>query len=143
MGRGDFVNQHSASKRILQAVVSGAVLLLSASMWAADAAPATSRASLELQEPVKVAGTQLQSGKYRVEWTGTGEQVDVKIYRGNKEVISTHARLLKDNTTYDHVSYSTGENGVPVLTQISFSKQKCALRLDNESSSADAQRAAK
>ena len=137
------MNQHSASKRILLALVSAAVLLLSASMWAADATPATSRASLELQSPATVAGTQLQSGKYRVEWTGTGDQVDVKIYRGNKEVISTHARLLKNDTTYDHVSYSTGEKGVPVLTQMSFSKQKCALRLDNNSGSADAQRAAK
>ena len=133
----------SGSKRILKVMVPTAVLLLSVSAWAADAASPTSRASLELQDPMMVAGTQLQSGKYRVEWTGSGEQVEVKIYRGSKEVVSTHAQLLKDDTAYDHLSYSVGDTGSRVLTQLSFGKQKCALRLDNGSNASAAERAAK
>jgi len=133
----------SGSKRTFRAVVPAVMLLVSASLWAAHATPASSRGSLELSDPVNVAGTQLQSGKYRVEWAGTGDQVEVKIYRGNKAVVSTHARLLKEDTPYDHVNYSAGENGTKVLTQISFSKQKCALRLENESISPAPERAAK
>ena len=133
----------SGSKRILKAIVPTVVLLLSVSAWAADAASSTSRASLELRDPMTVAGTQLQSGKYRVEWTGSGEQVEVKIYRGSKEVVSTRAQLLKNDTSYDHVSYSMGDKGSRVLTQLYFGKQKCALRLDNEASTSAAQRAAK
>lgn len=133
----------SGSNRILKMIVPTVALLLSVSAWAADAAPSTSRASLELQDPMTVAGTQLQSGKYRVEWTGSGEQVQVKIYRGNKEVVSTHAQLLKDDTSYDHISYSMGDKGSRVLTQVYFGKQKCALRLDNGSSTSAAERAAK
>ena len=132
----------SGSKRILKAIVPTVVLLLSVSAWAADAA-SPSRASLELGDPMTVAGTQLQSGKYRGEWTGSGDQVEVKIYRGSKEVVATHAQLLKDDASYDHVSYSMGDKGSRVLTQLYFSKQKCALRLDNESSTSAAQRAAK
>ena len=137
------MSQFSRSKRILKVIVPAVAILLSVSAWAADAAPPVSRASLELQSPVNVAGTTLQSGKYRVEWTGAGEQVEVKIYRGNKEVVSTHARLLKDDTGYDNLSYTSGEKGETVVTQISFAKQKCALRLENASSGSDAQRAAK
>ena len=133
----------SGSKRILKVIVPTVVLLLSVSAWAADAATTTSRASLELQDPMTVAGTQLQRGKYRVEWTGSGDQVEVKIYRGSKEVVATHAQVLKDDASYDHVSYSMGDKGSRVLTQLFFSKQKCALRLDNESSTSVAQRAAK
>ncbi len=134
---------YSKSNRIWSITVPALALLFSVTAWAADAPPAANRATLELQSPVNVAGTQLQSGKYRDEWTGTGEQVDVKIYRGNKEVVSTHARLLKDDTGYDHLSYTSGEKGAAVVTQLSFAKQKCALRLDNGSGSSEAQQAAK
>ena len=135
--------RHSSVKRILHAVAAAMVLLVSSSMWAADATPSAGRGYLELQSPVNVAGTQLQSGKYRVEWTGPADQVEVKIYSGSKAVVSTHARLVNDNPSYDHLGYTAGENGTKSLTQISFGKQKCSLRLENESTNSDAQRAAK
>ena len=133
----------SGSKRMLKMIVPTIVLLVSVSAWAADATASTSRATLQLQDPMTVAGTQLQSGKYRVEWTGSGEQVEVKIYRGNKEVVATHAQLLKDDTSYDHLSYSVADKGTRVLTQLYFGKQKCALRLDSGSNASAAERAAK
>lgn len=133
---------HSVSRRILHAVVPAVALLLSTTMWAADATPSAGRASIELSEPVKVAGTQLQNGKYRVEWSGAGDQVEVKIYRGKNEVVSTHARLIKDESYTDLFYIRAGENGARILDRISFSKQKCALQLENDSNT-DAQRAAK
>ena len=97
---------------------------------------------MELQFPVTVAGTQLQTGKYQVEWTGTGDQVQVKIYSKSKEVVSTQAGLVKDRDSYDHLSYNTAENGTKSLTQISFGKQKCSLHFDDKATNSDA-RAAK
>ncbi len=135
--------RYSGSKRIMLALVSAVVLLLSASVWAADPAPSARRASMELPYAASVAGTQLQTGKYRVEWTGTGDQVEVKIYRGDKALVSTHARLVKDDKPYDCVSYTDGENGAKVLSQISFGKEKYTLRLNNEPTSSDTERAAK
>lgn len=135
--------KHSSAKRILQAVIPAVALLLSASLWAADAASSQGRGSMDIDSPVNVAGTQLQSGKYRVEWAGTGDQVEVKIFKGSKLAVSTHASLMEDRTSYDHVSYGTAENGTKSLTQIFFGKEKCSLRLENGASARDGQQAAK
>ncbi len=135
--------RYSSAKRILPTVAAATILVISANAWAADAKSPAGRGSMELQSPVSVAGTQLQSGKYRVEWTGTGDEVEVKIYSGNKAVVSTHASLMKNGTWYDHVSYATAGDGTKWLTQISFGKQKCSLRFDDKSTGSDTQQAAK
>ena len=134
---------NSSSKRIFLTIATALVLLVSTMGWAADATATAGKGSLQLQDPVKVGGTQLQSGKYRVEWTGTGDQVEVKIYSGTQAVVSTHARLLKAEKDYDYLTYTPGEVGTRSLIQISYAKQKCALRLEDQPVSADAQRAAK
>ncbi|HZR64571.1 MAG TPA: hypothetical protein VFA85_05440 [Terriglobales bacterium] len=135
--------RHSKLKRIVLALLSAAMLSLSPALWAADSAPSVNRGSMELPFPVNVAGTQLQTGKYRVEWTGNGDQVNVKIYSRGKQVASTPATLVKDHTWYDHLAYSTDEKGTKSLEQISFGKQKCSLHLQDKSASTDPQRAAK
>ncbi len=118
-----------------------AALLLPASAWAADNA-ASGKGSMELQQPTTVGGTQLPSGKYRVEWAANGDKVDVKIYSGAKEVATTTARLVKaDGALYNHISVITDEKGAKSLTQISFSKQKSSLRLGDLP--AEAEQAAK
>jgi len=106
-----------------------AALLFAASAWAADNT-APGKGSMELQQPTTVGGTQLPSGKYRVEWTANGDKADVKIYSGSKEVATTTARLVKaDAASYNHISFITDERGARSLAQIWFSKQKSALRL--------------
>ena len=119
-----------------------AALLLSTAAWAADKT-AASQGSMELQQPTSLAGTQLAAGKYRVQWAAaSGETVDVKVYRGDKEVASTTAQLVKvDAVPYNHVSFLTDDKGARSLTQISFAKQKVALRLGEAASAAE--RAAK
>jgi hypothetical protein len=129
-------------KTILQAILVTAVMLTT-SAWAADKAPTLTKGNMELQQPTNVAGTQLASGKYRIEWTGTGDQVDIKIFRGSKEMVSTRARIVKvDAAPCDLVSFTTDEKGARSLTQISFSKQKFALRIES-SPVAQAEQAAK
>ena len=132
--------KHLNLKRNLAGILLAA-LLLTASAWAADN-PAPGKGSLELQQPTTVGGTQLPSGKYRVEWTPNGDKVDVKIYSGSKEVATTTARLVKaDGAAYNNISFITDEKGARSLTQISFSKQKSALRLGDLP--AEAEQAAK
>ncbi len=128
------------SKRTLPGIVIAA-LLLTASAWAADGAT-PGNGSLELQQPTTVGGTQLPAGKYRVEWTANGEKVDVKIYSGSKEVATTTARVVKAPIApYNQISFTTNEKGGRSLTQISFKKQKSALRLGDLP--AEAEQAAK
>lgn len=132
--------KHLNSKRNFLAVV--AALLLTASAWAVDNA-ASGKSSIVLRQPASVAGTQLASGKYQVEWTANGEMANVKFFRGGKEVASTPARLTKfDPSPNDTVSMATDDKGAKSLTQISFGKLRLALRLGNEADAA-AQRAAK
>jgi hypothetical protein len=120
--------------KTLQAILVAAVML-TASSWAADNAPALTKRHMDLQQPTNVAGTQLASGKYCIEWTGAGDQVDIKNFRGSKEVVATRARIVKvDAAPYDHVSFTTGEKGARSLIQISFSKQKFALRIESSPS---------
>lgn len=119
-----------------------ACVLLTAGAWAADNA-APSQGTMELQQPTSLAGTQLAAGKYRVQWAATsGDTVDVKVFRGKEEVASTTAQLVKvDAVPYNHVSFLTDDKGARSLTQISFAKQKLALRLGD--APAAAERAAK
>ena len=137
------MNTNSASKRILLTIAAALVLATSSIGWAADATPSAGRGVLQLSDPVKVAGTQLQSGKYRVEWAGAGDQVEVKIYSGTQAVVSTHARLVKADKDYDYLTYTPGAVGTRSLIQISYAKQKCALQLEDQSANTGAQRAAK
>ena len=128
------------SKRNLPGILIAA-LLLTASAWAADNA-APGNGSLELQQPTTVGGTQLSAGKYRVEWTQNGDKADVRIYSGSKEVATTTARLVNGAASpYNQISFTTNEKGGRSLTQISFKKQKSALRLGDLP--AEAEQAAK
>ena len=122
------------SKRNVMLLLTTA-LLLTTSVWAADKT-SPSQGSMELQQPSSFAGTQLSAGKYRVQWTpASGDVVDVKVFRGDKEVVSTNAQLVKaDAASYNNVSYVTDDKGARSLTQISFAKQKFALHLGNSAS---------
>lgn len=129
--------RHFSSKRKFVFLLTAA-LLVTAGAWAGDKA-APSEGVMELQQPSRVAGTQIPAGKYRVQWTAaSGEMVDVKVYRGNKEVASTTAQLVKvDVTLYNQVSFLTDDKGGRSLAQISFAKQKFALRLAEGGMSAE------
>ena len=134
--------KHLNSKRNFMLLLMVA-LLLTAGGWAADKA-APSEGILQLEQPCSIAGAQLPAGKYRVQWTATaGEIVDVKVYRGHQEVASTTAQLVKVGAVpYSNISYLTDDKGARSLTQISFAKQKFALRLGDRAS-AGAERAAR
>ena len=119
----------SSIQRKLQAILCALVLLSTTASFASDPAPAPRHGSLQLDYPATVAGTQLQAGKYRVEWTGTGDQVQVTFYLGNKAVVSTSAQAQANTGNHDLVSYTAGENGSKSLTQVFFSKQKVTLTL--------------
>ena len=56
---------------------------------------AASKGGLQLQHPTNVGGKQLATGTYSVQWDGTGDQVDLKVFQGKKEVASTSAQVVK------------------------------------------------
>jgi hypothetical protein len=98
---------------------------------------AGSKGTLALQHPTSVGGKQLATGNYTVQWDGTGDQVDVKVFQGKKEVASSSAQVVKIDrpATYDQTITSTGDGGSSSLSEIRFRGKNFALRLVGEGGS--------
>jgi hypothetical protein len=53
-------------------------------------------ASVDFVQPVKVAGTQLAPGSYKLVWEGNGPEVTVSFMAGKKTVATAPAKLVND-----------------------------------------------
>ena len=115
-------------KKIAKSGFLASLLLLAISAFA------SSKGSLQLQHPTNVAGKQLATGTYTVQWDGTGDQVNLKIYQGKKEVASTSAQVVKltQPASYDQTITSAGSDGASALTEIRFRGKNFGLRLSGE-----------
>ncbi|MGA8540904.1 MAG: hypothetical protein WB566_15480 [Terriglobales bacterium] len=85
--------------------------------------------SVDVSDRVQVGSTQLNPGKYKVEWQGTGPQVEVTFLR-NGETVATVPGTLKMNdnqVTMDAVVIGTANSNVKTLQEIDFGHQKEAL----------------
>jgi hypothetical protein len=67
-----------------------AMLALPALAFAAD----KKSASVQIAQPVTVAGTQIAPGNYRLVWEGNGPDVTVTFLEGKKTVATAPARLI-------------------------------------------------
>src|SRR5262249_40055908 len=96
---------------------------------------AESKGPLELQHPTAVGDKTLASGKYVVRWEGTGDQVQLKIYKGKNVVASVPARVIQldSRAGNDSAVVSQGGNGALSLSEIRFGGKKFALRINGES----------
>ncbi|MGB7438950.1 MAG: hypothetical protein WBR26_17070 [Candidatus Acidiferrum sp.] len=117
--------------RMLLTISSAA--LLCASM--AFAGP-VNKGTLHLTDKVSVDGHMLNPGTYRVEWTGNGPEVQVKLVQGKDTVaaFSAHVGQQKANAAEDAYSAGPGPNGSPSLTQIYLAKHDVVLTVDHNSS---------
>lgn len=115
-------------------------LFLVMTVLAAGSALAANKGSLNLQHLTTVAGKQLAEGSYTVQWDGSGDQVDLKIYQGKNLVASTPAKILK-------VEHPAGSNSAVVVTnsdktyslsEIRFAGKKIALGIMSDGSSSGA-----
>ena len=129
----------------MKAVNSLKCMFLAGVVLTAAVALASNKGTLELQHPTSVAGTQLASGVYSVQWDGTGDQVQVKIMKGKNAVATTTARVVKVDRPMPHDAAVTTTNGdgSSSLSQIVFGGKKFALELSNEGGSSGASGAAR
>jgi len=133
------VNAALNSKTSLKGVLLAVVVLLAGSAWAA------SKGSMDLQGPANLAGTQLKSGAYTVQWEGTGDQVQLKIYQGKKQVASTSANLvtLDKPSQFDQVVLQRNDDGTVTITRINFGKKNFALEINSDGGGSGAAGAAR
>jgi hypothetical protein len=108
-------------------------ILLLAMVLAGGRALASSKGSLELPQAATIAGQKLASGSYTVRWEGAGDQVQLKIYQGNKVVASTAARVVKVEhpIASDSAVLEANPDGTSAISEIRFGRKKYVLRIVN------------
>jgi hypothetical protein len=69
-----------------------------------------------------------------VQWEGTGDQVQLKIYQGKKEVASTAARVvtLDKPMQHDATLLRRNDDGTLTVTRINFGKKSYALEISGD-----------
>jgi hypothetical protein len=107
-------------------------LLLGSALLSATNAIAENRGTLHVSSPEMLAGERLTPGDYTVRWEGAGPDVQLRIMRGAKVLVSVPARIVPlDNASpSDSVVIQIYGNGVRSVSQISFSGQKVALQIE-------------
>jgi hypothetical protein len=103
-------------KSKLSIALCGAALLLSSAAFAGD----SNKATLDLNESVSVEGKTLNPGRYKVEWTGSGADVQVTVLKGKDTVATFPARDVEQPSQNRSDAYgsATQTDGTRSLTAI-------------------------
>ena len=106
-------------------------LVLGLALMLASSAFAATKASLQLQSQVTVNGTKLKPGDYKVQWEGTGPNVEVSIMQGKNVVAKTQARVVDLSAPSANNAAVTTKNGdgTSALSGVRFEGKKFALEL--------------
>lgn len=114
---------------VLKSSVAGLALLLASSAFAAT------KGHLALQSPTLVNGTQLKAGEYKLEWDGTGPDVEVSFMQGKKVLAKVPAKLveLKTASQNDSAVVNHNNDGTTSLSEVHFAGKSAALELSQSS----------
>jgi hypothetical protein len=75
-------------------------------------------ANVKLDQPVKVADTQLASGQYKVIWQGRGPDITVSFTEGKKTVATVPAKLVSNTNSEEAIETDTALSTMTVLKAI-------------------------
>jgi len=108
-----------------KSLVLGLALLLACSAFAAT------KGSLHLQSAATINGTQLKPGDYKLEWDGSGPNVEVSILKGKNVVTKTQAKVvdLSSPALNDAAVVQKNDDGTSSITSVRFEGKKVALDL--------------
>jgi hypothetical protein len=121
------------------ATVSKSVMLGLALLLASTAFAAT-KGNLQISHPVTVNGTQLKPGDYKVEWDGSGSNVEVSILQGKNVIAKAPAHLvdLSSASASNAAVTRTNSDGSSSLAGARFGGKKVALEFGETSDSMQA-----
>ncbi len=110
----------------------GSSLLLSASAFAGNG----SKKTLHIYENVTLDGKPLPAGDYKFEWSGTGPDVKLNVFKGKETVATVSAHIVSAPAPYKQDGYtsSSSKDGSPAVTQIFFNGDKFGLELGDSAS---------
>jgi hypothetical protein len=100
----------------------------------------SNKGTLNVGETVIVGGKQLPAGKYQVEWTGSGSDVELSISDGRETVAKVPAQILPLKKAEPQSGYSTSadQSGNKALTEIFFGGKKYVLSIGEASAATTA-----
>ena len=109
----------------------GTALLLATCTFAGE----TNKTNINLADKVTVEGKTIEPGKYQVEWTGNGPNVQVTVAKGKQQVASFPAKLTEQASNNAASAYSTSAaaDGSKSLTAIYVGGKKYILEVDQAS----------
>jgi len=118
-----------ATGSVSKSLVLGLALLLASSAFAAT------KASLQLANAVTVNGTKLKPGDYKVQWEGSGPNVELSIMQGKNVLAKVPAHVIELQTPSAHDAAVTRKNdsGPNSLAGLRFQGKKFALELGEAS----------
>jgi len=110
---------------VAKSLVMGLALLLASSAFAAT------KGSLQLSNPVLVNGTTLKPGEYKVQWEGSGPNVELSIMQGKKVLAKASAHIveLQSPSANDAAVTQKNDSGPNSLSGVRFQGKKIALDL--------------
>lgn len=106
-------------------------LVLGLALMLASSAFALSKGSMQLSNPVTLNGTTLKAGEYKVQWEGSGPNVEVSILQGKNVVATATAHVVNLQSPSDNDAALTHRNdsGPNSLSGLRFQGKKFALEL--------------
>ena len=115
-------------------------LVLGLAMLLASTAFAATKGSLQLSNPVTVNGTTLKPGDYKVQWEGSGPNVELSILKGKNVVakVPAHVVELQAPSSNDAAVTLQNASGPNTLAGVRFQGKKTALELGDASNSMQA-----
>ena len=86
---------------------------------------------MHLYGKAKLEGTLLTPGDYKVEWSGTGPNVELNLVQGRDTVATVPARVEAESTSNEHDGYvlQPAKNGGESIEEIFFSGAKYDLKI--------------
>jgi len=118
-----------ATLSVSKSLVLGLALLLASSAFAAT------KASLQLSNPVTVNGTKLKPGDYKLQWEGSGPNVELSIMQGNNVLakVPAHVVELQTPAAQDAAVTRKNDSGPNSLAGVRFQGKKFAIELGEAS----------
>lgn len=114
---------------VSKSLVMGLALLLASSAFAAT------KTSLTLQHPTTINGTKLKPGDYKLQWDGSGPNVEVSIMQGRTVLAKVPAKVVDLNLPSQNNAAVVKHNddGTSTLAGARFEGKKFALELGDSS----------
>ncbi len=114
---------------VSKSLVMGLALLLACSAFAAT------KASLTLQNPTTINGTKLKPGDYKLQWDGSGPNVEVSIMQGKTVFAKVPGKVVDLNSPAPNSAAIVKMNGdgTSTLAGARFEGKKFALELGDSS----------